>query len=102
MTWISVKDRLPEHLDKVLVTFEGSNNILMASFHVQRGPEFLPFFTDGRQPTALKVSYWMPLPDAPGSEPDCSPVSSGIPCDFDINNPDKVQPLQDIHSETKD
>jgi hypothetical protein len=43
------------------------------------------------------ITHWMPLPDKPSaqptSEPLTGPVSSGLPCDFDSSNPEKVVPL---------
>jgi hypothetical protein len=63
--WISVKDRLPEHLDKVLVTFEDSDNILMASFSAQFD-EFAVYWADGRKvPSHTVITHWMPLPEPP-------------------------------------
>lgn len=64
---ISVKDRLPEHLDKVLIVFEDSDNILMAGFHVRLNgeKEWCPYFADGRHVTDRIVSKWMPLPNPP-------------------------------------
>ena len=65
--WIKTTDRLPEHMDKVLVVFEGSDNILMASFQKRLDTEaqFYPFFADGRKATEREVTHWQPLPSPP-------------------------------------
>lgn len=63
MDWISVKDILPNHLDKALVTFEGSENILMASFSAHFD-EFAVYWADGRKvPKERKITHWQPLPE---------------------------------------
>lgn len=54
--WISVKDKLPDELDDVL---------LYCGWHITgkyNGNKFLA--EDGRTPV-FEVTHWMPLPDAP-------------------------------------
>jgi aminoglycoside phosphotransferase family enzyme len=64
--WISVKDRLPEHMDKVLVVYEDSDNILMASYTDGiLGKGFSVYYADGRKPTHTPITHWMPLPEPP-------------------------------------
>lgn len=68
MEWIKVEDGLPDHLDKVLVAFEFSSNILMASYQIKlggRSGEFFPYFADGRKSTERVITHWMPLPEPP-------------------------------------
>lgn len=67
--WISVKDRLPEDDDLVLVIASGKphenitldNAIELATFSMDEGwiLEMLPEWEDP------KVTYWMPLPEPP-------------------------------------
>jgi hypothetical protein len=56
MEWISVKDRLPEQYDEVLI----SDGKTVTHSYFQDG-SFV-----GRE-IAIEVTYWMPLPSAPKS-----------------------------------
>lgn len=64
--WISVDDKLPEDLEKVLIVYEDSDNILMASYkNGLTGKDFYVYYADGRKPTHTPVTHWMPLPKPP-------------------------------------
>lgn len=66
MEWISVRDRLPEHLEKVLVVYEHSDNILMANYQNGiMGKGFVVYYADGRKPTHSPVTHWAKLPEPP-------------------------------------
>lgn len=64
--WISVKTKLPEHLEKVLVVYDGSDNILMANYkNGLAGEDFYVYYADGRKRTHTPVTHWQPLPEPP-------------------------------------
>jgi hypothetical protein len=66
MEWISVKDRLPEHLEKILIVYEGSDNVLMANYkNGLVGMGFYVYYADGRMLIHTPVTHWMPLPEPP-------------------------------------
>lgn len=91
--WISVKDRLPDKCGDVIV-FNSSGFTHVAYFNFDN---FLYKPNKGMGSVIAEghrsVTHWMPLPAPPGSEPDLGPVSSGTPCSFNIENPDRVEPL---------
>jgi hypothetical protein len=57
MKWISVKDRLPEDNQQVLVSYGGTDAI-----------DIRIFFKDIDLWSDLHVTHWMPLPEAPNNE----------------------------------
>lgn len=68
MEWIKVTDRLPEHMEKVLIVYAHSNNILMANYQDGLlGKGFAVYYADGRRPTHSPVTHWQPLPEPPKS-----------------------------------
>lgn len=71
--WISVKDRLPEHDQKILGVFDeqGSDwykyptTLNLLRYHKRDGKEY---FKDGSSLHELKkgvVTHWMPIPEPP-------------------------------------
>ena len=56
--WVSVKDRLPGVLEKVLVIDEGAY-MTLAALRIGRG------FIDQYDNVFETVEYWMPLPKLP-------------------------------------
>jgi hypothetical protein len=64
MEWISVKDRLPNEHEKVLVLF-GGDNILIGI--MDSNNEWFVFYSDGRNIEDFErpISHWMPLPEPP-------------------------------------
>ena len=67
MEWIKCSERLPEHLDKVLVVYEHSDNILMANYQdgIYHDKGFFVYYADGRKMTHSPITHWMPLPNPP-------------------------------------
>ncbi len=70
MEWISVKDRLPEHGQDVIVygpdgvvayvTYMANDNLLYTGFYFDVGGEYI---------TLLKgITHWMPLPEPPNKQ----------------------------------
>lgn len=105
--WISVKDRLPEveygNAEQFIVNSHVPTapikNVTMCAawykdhfYNLERLAD-IDFEKDEESFRMKTVSHWMPLPAPPGSEPDSGPVSSGTPCTFNIENPDRVEPL---------
>lgn len=63
--WISVKEKLPNQYDNVLVFIKGKT----LSAEVYRVEDSLMFLIIGFGAlTADKVSHWMPLPNPPKAE----------------------------------
>lgn len=62
--WISVKERLPEHLQEVLTVDQHGNFHLFTHF---KGSLF-PFNIDPDHPRFYMPTHWMPLPEPPGEE----------------------------------
>jgi hypothetical protein len=60
MEWISVKDRLPENLDEVVI-YVSDYGIDIAFYSNQ---SFFDYNSDG----ILSVTHWMPLPKPPKIE----------------------------------
>lgn len=68
MTWISVEDRLPELLEKVLFFWDCSGavkNISMGYRCEQGWNIYLPYHSFGLRDGVCPVTHWMPLPDYP-------------------------------------
>lgn len=64
--WISVKDRLPNHGDIVLIVFGANQIVAMARyFNKYGGPNWL----DMPGTNEYKPDFWMPLPEPP-TKPD--------------------------------
>ena len=59
--WISVKDRLPEDNDIVLIVFQGS--VVSVAFY--EGDWRHPLYP---QTALVSVTHWMPLPEPPKEE----------------------------------
>ena len=68
MEWISVKDRLPEHDEKVLCRYgfekEGKRHDMMFTGCLDYyAHDLVPHFQHAS--TGLFVTHWMPLPEPP-------------------------------------
>lgn len=97
MSWISVNDRLPEKPGK-----KAYEHVYCLVYAPGEGAVVRPWNCehlcwddeDGDDYSGLNghITHWMPLPAKPGSEPESGPTS-GLPCDFDVSNPEKVKPL---------
>lgn len=61
--WISVKDRLPENEDRILV-YDLHNDIEFGFFNM-RDKKFKYFDENGYPYEFLYVTHWMPLPKPP-------------------------------------
>jgi hypothetical protein len=110
MQWISVNDRLPENRMLHVLVFNGTapeynQHVFQAVWFRQRA-HFKAFWKDHSY--LGEITHWMPLPLPPGAEQPCQPVNhgssqpsepynsgplSGLPCDLDINSPERVRPL---------
>jgi len=95
MRWISVKDRLPR--DRILhaIVFNGTaplyNQHVFQATWFQEADYFKP--NEKGYKYMGEITHWMPLPAPPGLEYDFGPVYSGLPCEIDPNNHDKVIPI---------
>ena len=63
--WISVKDRLPEKSDKVLVYLD--SGVMMDVWYSSKHRKFNSFDENEPNENNFKnVTHWMPLPEPPG------------------------------------
>lgn len=63
MNWISVKDRLPENDDPILVVSEGK---IMSAYYECDEDFFLDdFFREHSHQCLYNVTHWRPLPELP-------------------------------------
>ena len=63
MNWISVKDRLPENTDEVLVCFIGWDDLQFQSvMYLENGD----WYNEHGDP-CYTVTHWMPLPEPPNN-----------------------------------
>ena len=63
--WISVEDRMPDNLDRVITYRACSGSVFPAVYIVDT---FKAFCVSGFMELGGEVTHWMPLPDAPESE----------------------------------
>lgn len=67
--WISVKDRLPEHGQKVLLynknEFNGKLEIRFGSKHIGHNEWYS---SDAYEDEIFTITHWMPLPEPPANE----------------------------------
>lgn len=104
MEWISVKDGLPETdgiaiqviVNSHIPTAANPDVVLCAALY--KGHFYnlevladIDFEKDEERFRMKTVSHYMLLPEAPEST--LTGPLSGLPCDFDINNPERVVPL---------
>ena len=75
------------------MTTEERGNLAKAA--VEYGESFKTgeWFETIRIDAFIAGAEWHRKQEHPGSEPDSGPVSSGTPCTFNIDNPDRVEPL---------
>ena len=68
MGWISVKDRLPENLEKVLFLWvydEILKNLSVGYMADGEWSIYLPYTSFDLNGEYIEVTHWMPLPDCP-------------------------------------
>lgn len=68
--WVSVKERLPEEGQTVLVysKFGHVSDMTLNRYKGQNGYDMLIFDTYGMKP-GTDIKYWMPLPESPEEDP---------------------------------
>ncbi len=72
MTWISVTERMPKKLHKVLfhwVCPDGNKNISMGFLCDAGWDIYLPYNSYGLSQDVCPVTHWMEVPDFPYEEP---------------------------------
>jgi len=62
--WISVKDRLPEHGEYILLTYTEDHKI-HKDMWCEKGKWMYPGEMDFYGETNSKVTHWMPFPETP-------------------------------------
>jgi hypothetical protein len=68
MEWISVKDRLPETYDLVLMTNIESKHLedhWVCAGSMNRKKVWYNQFQDNNSDCSVRVTHWMPLPEPP-------------------------------------
>lgn len=65
MNWISVKDRLPEDEEAVLVYYRFDDESKMSFYGILTYYVYDPYPHWQHESTGLKVTHWMPLPEPP-------------------------------------
>jgi hypothetical protein len=67
--WISIKDRLPEIEEHVLITYRTSQDYgslkVMQAFRINDCEYVVDVYSDGTCVLSDYVDYWMPLPEPP-------------------------------------
>jgi hypothetical protein len=92
MGWISVKERSPvKYVGLYLLVTNGIEVWIGDYVPTHKPKERWGVVYNGAPPfDSTEITHWMPLPSPPGSEPDHGPLS-GLPCDFDSSNPERVE-----------
>jgi hypothetical protein len=66
--WISVKDRLPEHDERVLACYSFNTSMQFIQVLDYYATDPVPHFQHELGTDGMKVTHWMPLPEPPKGE----------------------------------